>query len=242
MKLNREDTLVTLNYIGHSAFTVQNGDQLIAIDPFISGNPSAKIEASSISPDFIFLTHAHNDHVGDTIDLSKRTGATVISTFEIGEVLQSKGANAVPMNHGGNYRFEGGSVKLVPAWHTSSWNDEDGTVVAPGVPAGLVVKLGSGSDRKTIYFAGDTCLFMDMQLIGDEELDLAVLPIGDHFTMGPDDAVKSVKYLRPKTVIPCHYNTFPPIEQDPEKFKSQVEAQTQAACVVLAPGESWELE
>ncbi len=234
--------MTTLNFIGHSAFTVQHGDTLIAIDPFITGNPAATIEADSVSPDLIFLTHAHNDHVGDTIELSKRTGATVISTFELGEVLQSKGAHAVPMNHGGTYRFDAGSVKLVPAWHTSSWNDEDGTVVAPGVPAGLVLKLGEGENRKTIYFAGDTCLFMDMQLIGDEELDVAVLPIGDHFTMGPDDAIKAVKYLRPKTIVPCHYNTFPPIEQDAEKFKSAVEAQTSASCIVLAPGASWEIE
>jgi L-ascorbate metabolism protein UlaG (beta-lactamase superfamily) len=115
-------------------------------------------------------------------------------------------------------------------------------VLAPGVPAGLVVKLGEGSERKTIYFAGDTCLFMDMQLIGDEELDVAVLPIGDHFTMGPDDAVKAVKFLRPKHVIPCHYNTFPPLEQNPADFKKQVESQSQAKCVVLAPGESWGIE
>jgi L-ascorbate metabolism protein UlaG (beta-lactamase superfamily) len=234
--------MVTVNYIGHSTFTIQNGEQLIAIDPFITGNPDAKIDASSISPDFIFVTHAHNDHVGDSVELSKRTGAPVISTFELGELLASQGANAVPMNHGGTYRFEGGSVKLVPAWHTSSWTAEDGTTLAPGVPAGLVVKLGEGRDKKTLYFAGDTCLFMDMQLIGDEELDLAVLPIGDHFTMGPEDAVKAVKFLRPKYVIPCHCNTFPPIEQDKGTFKTQVEAQTQAKCVVLEPGQSWEIE
>ena len=234
--------MTTINFIGHSAFTVQHGDTQIAIDPFITGNPAARIEAESVSPDLIFLTHGHNDHVGDSIELSKRTGAPVIATFELANVLESRGANAVGMNHGGTYRFDGGSVKLVPAWHTSSWTDEDGNVVAPGVPAGLVLKLGEGRDRKTIYFAGDTCLFMDMQLIGDEELDVAVLPIGDHFTMGPDDAVKAVKYLRPKFVIPCHCNTFPPIEQDKAAFGSQVESQTQAKCRVLEPGQSWEIE
>ena len=234
--------MVKINFIGHSAFTVQSGEQLIAIDPFITGNPSARIEASSISPDYIFLTHAHNDHVGDTIDLSKRTGAPVIATFELANALGSRGANTVGMNHGGTYRFEGGSVKLVPAWHTSSWTDEDGNVVAPGVPAGLVLKLGEGSDRKTIYFAGDTCLFMDMQLIGDEELDVAVLPVGDHFTMGPADAVKAVKYLRPKHVIPCHCNTFPAIEQDLDAFSRNVGSETGAKCVILQPGESWEVE
>lgn len=234
--------MVKINYVGHSAFTIEHGEGLIAIDPFISGNPTAKIDADSVSPNLICLTHAHNDHVGDSVALSKRTGAPVISTFELGELLSRQGATTVPMNHGGTYKFDGGSVKLVPAWHTSSWTDEDGNALAPGIPAGLVFKLGDGGDRKTIYFAGDTCLFMDMQLIGDEELDVAVLPIGDHFTMGPDDAVKAVKYLRPKHVIPCHYNTFPPIEQDAGAFKSKVDAETQATCVVLTPGESWEVE
>lgn len=232
----------TINYIGHSTFTIQSGEMLIAIDPFITGNPVARIEADSVSPDLILLTHGHNDHVGDTIELSKRTGAPVIGTFELATVLASKGANTVPMNHGGTYRFEGGSVKLVPAWHTSSWTDENGVIVAPGVPAGLVIRLGEGQEQKTLYFAGDTCLFMDMQLIGDEELDLAVLPIGDHFTMGPDDAVKAVKYLRPKHVIPCHCDTFPPIEQDTEAFKKMVDEQTSATCTVLKPGDTWDLE
>lgn len=234
--------MLTINFIGHSAYTVQHGDMLIAIDPFITGNPDARIDVASVSPDYIFLTHAHNDHVGDSIELSKRTGAPIIGTFELATVLASKGATTVPMNHGGTYRFDGGSVKLVPAWHTSSWTDEDGVITAPGVPAGLVIKLGEGKERKTLYFAGDTCLFMDMQLIGDEELDLAVLPIGDHFTMGPDDAVKAVKFLRPKHVIPCHCNTFPPIEQDIEAFKKRVDDQTGATCILLTPGESWELE
>ena len=237
-----ETQMPNINFIGHSAFVVSSGKTTIAIDPFITGNPAATVDADSISPDYIFLTHAHNDHVGDTVALSKRTGAPVVSTFELGELLQTQGANAVPMNHGGTYQFDGGSVKLVPAWHTSSWTDSDGNAVAPGVPAGLVLKIGSGDQRKTIYFAGDTCLFMDMQLIGDEELDVAVLPIGDHFTMGPADAVKAVKFLRARHVIPCHYNTFPPIEQDASAFKKMVEDQTQASCIVMNPGDNWEVE
>ncbi len=233
--------MTKLGYIGHSAFTLQHDDLLIVIDPFITGNPVAKITASDISPDLIFLTHAHNDHVGDTIGLAERTGATVVCITELADILVERGVNVIDINLGGTYRFDGGSVKLVPAWHTSTWIDESGAVTAPTTPAGLVIKLGEGRERKTLYFAGDTCLFMDMQLIGDEELDLAVVPIGDHYTMGPDDALKAVKFLRPKVVIPCHYNTFPPIEQDAGAFKAQVEKQTQAACRLLKPGESWEI-
>jgi L-ascorbate metabolism protein UlaG (beta-lactamase superfamily) len=234
--------MTTLNYIGHSAFTVNHGDKVIAVDPFISGNPVAKITPDEISPDLILLTHGHNDHVGDAVELSKRTGAPVVTGVELANVLAEKGATTVGMNFGGTYSFDGGSAKMVPAWHTSTWTDENGNATAQGVPAGFVVKLGDGQDRKTIYFAGDTCLFMDMQLIGDEELDVAVIPIGDHYTMGPDDAVKAVKYLRPKTVVPCHCNTFPLIEQDCETFKSKVERQTQAKCQVLDPGDRWDVE
>jgi L-ascorbate metabolism protein UlaG (beta-lactamase superfamily) len=233
--------VTTINYIGHSAYTVQHGDTLIAIDPFISGNPVAKISPDDISPDYIFLTHAHNDHVGDTLALAERTGAQVVAIVELANALGKKGANTVGINMGGTFRFDGGTVKMVPAWHTSAWTDEEGNVLASSVPAGLVVKLGEGNERKTLYFAGDTCLFMDMQLIGDEELDVAVLPIGDHYTMGPEDALKAVKFLRPKTVIPCHCNTFPLIEQDCEKFKANVEQQTQATCRLMNPGDSWEV-
>ena len=133
----------------------------------------------------------------------------------------------------GTVAFDGGTVKLVPAWHTSSYFDGE-REVAPGVPAGLVVRMGGA----TVYFAGDTCLFGDMRLIGEEGLDVAVLPIGDHYTMGPADAARAAGFLNARTVIPCHYNTFPPIRQDPREFQRLVEAQTEARCVVLAPGES----
>ena len=227
----------TLTYIGHAAFMLEEGDNLVLIDPFISGNPVAKHSADQLSPRTILLTHAHNDHVGDTIEIAKRTGATVIATFELGEWLQGQGVTgAIDANHGGTVQFEGGSVKLTQAWHTSSYTHGD-NVVAVGIPAGLVVRFGG----RTIYFAGDTALFGDMRLIGDEGLDVAVLPIGDHYTMGPDDAVRAAEFLNVPTVIPCHYNTFDLIRQDDQEFKRQVEARTSSKVVLLEPGASHEL-
>ena len=229
--------MTTLTWLGHAAFLLEVDGTTIAVDPFLTGNSTAPRAASDISPSTILLTHAHNDHVGDTVEIAKRTGATVVSTFELGEWLQEQGVEgAVPANHGGTVAFGGGTVKLVPAWHTSSYS-HNGETVAPGVPAGLVVRFGG----RTIYFAGDTCLFGDLRLIGEEGLDLAVLPIGDHFTMGPADAVRAVEFLGAPAVVPCHYNTFPPIQQDPHAFKRMVEERTNARCIVLAPGESYDL-
>jgi L-ascorbate metabolism protein UlaG (beta-lactamase superfamily) len=228
----------TLTYIGHSAFMLEDGENVVLIDPFVTGNPAAKKhKAEHLSPRTILLTHAHNDHVGDTIAIAKRTGATVIATAELADWLSSQGvAGAVGANHGGTVKFDGGSVKFTPAWHTSSYQ-VGGERVAPGVPAGLVVRFGG----KTIYLAGDTALFSDMKLIGEEGLDVAVIPIGDHFTMGPADAVRAVEFLNAGTVIPCHYNTFDPIRQDGGEFKRQVEARTSSKVVVLEPGAAHEL-
>jgi len=222
-----------ITYFGHSAFSLEADSKTVLIDPFITGNPSVTVNAEDLTAGTIILTHAHNDHVGDTIDIAKRTGAVVITTFELGGWLKQQGVeNAIPANHGGTVTFDGGSTKLTPAWHTSSYETENG-LVAPGIAAGHVVRFGG----KTSYFAGDTCLFLDMQLIADEELDVAILPIGDHYTMGPGDALRAVKMLRPSTVIPCHYNTFPPIKQDAQQFKRDVESATASKVVPLAPGE-----
>lgn len=226
---------VTVRYLGHAAFALEAEGKQVLIDPFLTGNPMAAAKPEDLNPVAILLTHAHDDHVGDSVAISKRTGAPIIATFELGTYLAQQGAQTIAANHGGTVAFDGGSVKLVPAWHTSSYTER---FLAPGVPAGLVVRFGG----KTIYFAGDTCLFGDMALIGEEGLDLAVVPIGDFYTMGPADAVKAVKLLKPSVVIPCHYNTFPPIQQDPQAFKREVEAATSARCVVLQPGEQFVLE
>lgn len=227
----------TITWYGQSAFGLEAEGKMVLIDPFLSGNPIHQTDPESVNPNTIILTHAHNDHVGDTVEIAKRTGATVIAPFELADFITSQGVeNAIGGNHGGTVSFEGGTTKFTLAWHSSSYNFGD-TVVASGVPAGHVVRFGG----KTLYFAGDTALFLDMQLVAEEDLDVAVLPIGDHFTMGPKDAVQAAKLLRAATVIPCHYNTFPPIEQDPQAFKTEVEQETASSVLVLQPGESAEL-
>jgi L-ascorbate metabolism protein UlaG (beta-lactamase superfamily) len=226
-----------ITFLGHAAFLLEADGQRVLIDPFLSGNPAASTSADDVAAETIILTHAHGDHVGDTVEIAKRTGATVIATAELATWVGRQGVeNTIGANHGGTVAFAGGSTKFVPAWHTSSFTTEDG-FAAPGVPAGHVVRFGG----RATYFAGDTCLFSDMQLIADETLDVAVIPIGDHFTMGPTDAVKAVKFLRAGIVIPCHYNTFPLIKQDPEQFKRDVEAETASRCELLQPGESLDI-
>lgn len=227
-----------LTWFGHSAFQLDDGEHSVLIDPFLTGNPVANVDPGSLSPDTILLTHAHNDHVGDTVDIARRTGATVIATHEIATWLGQQGIeNAVGANFGGTVPFPGGSAKLTPAWHTSSYLLDDGTWAAPGLPAGFVIRFGG----QTTYAAGDTAVFLDMQLIAEEQLDVAILPIGDHFTMGPDDALRAITMLRPGVVVPCHYNTFPPIQQDAEQFKRRVEAETATRVVVVTPGDTVDL-
>jgi L-ascorbate metabolism protein UlaG (beta-lactamase superfamily) len=230
-------SVLSLTYIGHSAFHLNDGTHSVLVDPFITGNPAAKHAAGDFTPQTILLTHAHNDHMGDTIGIATRSGSHVIALFEIANWLNSSGVeHTTGGNHGGTIVFEGGTVKFVPAWHTSSYSDAHG-VHAMTPPAGLVVRFGG----RTLYFAGDTCLFSDMKLIGEEGLDVAIIPIGDAFTMGPADAVRAVEFLAPKVVIPCHFNTFPPIAQDAAAFKRDVEERTGARCTPLEPGESIDL-
>ena len=228
---------LTPPWYGHSAFGLEADGKMVLVDPFISGNPAVTADPGSVKADTILLTHAHNDRVGDTVRIAKRTSATVIATFELANYIGSQGVDrTIGGNHGGTIAFDGGSTKFTPAWHTSSYSSDAG-VVAPGIPAGHVVCFGG----KTIYFAGDTGLLRDMQLIADEGLDVALLPIGDHFTIGPKDAVRGAKMLRAGTIIPCHYNTIPPIRQDEQQFKVDVEAETSSRVLLLKPGESTEL-
>ncbi len=227
-------SVVELTYHSHACFSIAvNGTQLL-IDPFLSGNELADVRADEVEADYILVSHGHGDHVGDTVAIAQRTGATTISNFEIQSWLLAQGVqNAHPMHIGGGHDFPFGRVKLTIAQHGSMLPDGS----YGGNPAGFLLTL----EGKKIYHACDTGLFYDMKLIGEDGLDVAILPIGDNFTMGPDDALKAVKLLEPKVVIPIHYDTFEVIQQDPYAFAARVEKETPARCVVLKPGQSYRL-
>jgi len=224
-----------LRFFGHSACEVVDGDTRILIDPFISGNPLATVKADDLNPTAILLSHAHGDHLGDAISIAKRTKAQVVGIFEVAQWCGQQGCeNTHGMSIGGAFQLPWGWVKLTQAWHGSTFIDEQGQFHTLGTPAGLLLRTQSRGPL--LYHAGDTGLFGDMALIGRHGIDLALLPIGDNFTMGPDDALEAVKLLQPKTVVPIHYNTFPPIRQDAHAWAKRVEAETSAKCVVLDPG------
>ena len=226
--------MVHINWIGHGTFHLEADGHRVLLDPFVNGNPAATQRADDFNPDTILVTHAHGDHIGDAVEIAQRTGATVYAIVELAAWFTEQGLDrVVGFNFGGTVEFAGGSAKLVPAWHTSV--TPDGKVSTP--PAGMVVRFGG----KTIYFAGDTALFGDMAFIGDEGLDIAVLPIGDHFTMGPADAVKAVRLLNAPVVIPAHYNTFPMIAQDAGAFAAAVASSTTSRVEIFQPGETREL-
>ena len=223
-----------LTYYGHSACLLECRGQRLLFDPFLSGNPNAGISPDAVECDYILLTHGHADHLGDTLAIAQRTGATVIAVFELAGYCQRKGAEAHPMHIGGRCAFPFGSVKLTIAHHSSSFTEVDGSTVYLGNPAGIIVE----SEGKTLYHAGDTGLFYDMKLIGEHHaIDLALLPIGDNFTMGIGDACRAVEFLKPGRVVPVHYNTFPAIVVDPQAFAHEASAPV----AVLEPGQSIEV-
>ncbi len=220
---------VELTWLGHASWLIESGPTTILLDPFLTDSPTSPVEPGDLSPQYILVSHGHADHMADVEEIAKASGATVIAIFELAEWFGRLGIeNRVAMNIGGTSTHEFGSVKMVRAEHSSSL--PDGTYA--GCPAGFVVTIGG----KTIYFACDTGLFSDMKLIGEPGLDLAVVPIGDLFTMGPAESLTAIEWTNPKQVLPAHYNTWPPIEQDAEAWAERVRATTASEPIVLEPG------
>lgn len=223
---------ISITWHGHATFSLDINGTNIVVDPFFAGNnPAAKTSVDDVSADFILQTHGHVDHITDTIPLAKRTGAQVIANFEIINWLAQQGhENGHSMNMGGGWNFPFGRVKMTQAIHSSGLPDGSNG----GNPGGFLLTVGD----KNIYISGDTALFSDMSLIGRAGIDLAIIPIGDNYTMGPDDAVLALDYLKPKAVIPCHYNTWPVVAADAQAWAEQVSAKTSTEPIVLVVDET----
>jgi L-ascorbate metabolism protein UlaG (beta-lactamase superfamily) len=235
-----------IRYHGHSCFELSDGETTVLVDPFLKpNNPAAVATADEVNPTHIAISHGHADHIADAVPVAKRTGAHCVAVVEIANWLEANGVEEVSdPNLGGYVEFDWGYIGLVPAWHTSTLPGSGETPFSPitgtvvGVPAGLVIKIG----EQTVYHAGDTCLFSDMKLISRRsDIDVAMLPIGGHYTMDRTDAVVAAEFVGAKNVIPMHYDTFPPIETDADAFKSDVESQTDSKVIVMSPGDEQEV-
>lgn len=219
-----------ISYYGHACFSLAEQGVTLLFDPFLNNNPLSPVKAHQVKADYILVTHGHDDHLGDALEIAQRNKATIITTVEVAKHYQQGGVNFLPMNLGGGINLPFGRVKLTEATHGS------------GVPGGRACGFLLNFFGKIIYFAGDTGLFGDMRLLGElNKIDLAFLPIGDHFTMGIEDAVIATKFLETKKVIPMHYNTWPLITANPEDFQEQVQTKTDSQCLILAIGEELDI-
>ena len=220
-----------LKFLGHSAYYVEEGNFKALIDPFITGNPQAAMKVEDFKDlTHIFVTHGHGDHLGDAVPIAKATGATIVTNFEIADYLGQFGVKLHPMHIGGRVKLDFGTVKMTNALHGSGISTDNGMIYG-GNPGGFIIEVKG----KKIYHAGDTGLTLDMKLLEDENIDVALLPIGGNFTMDAVDAAKAVDFIKPKISIPMHYKTFPVIDADPKAFKEMVEGEV----IILNPGEEY---
>lgn len=233
---SKGENKMKISYHGHSVVKIETNEKTILIDPFITGNSLCDLKADQVKADVILLTHGHNDHLGDTVDIAKRNNALVVAIADLATYLGWKGVNTHPLSIGGAYTFDFGKVKLTQAFHGSSFTEEENQqIIYTGMPAGLLLTI----ENKIIYHAGDTGLFSDMKLLGEfYDIDVAFLPIGDNFTMGPEDALIAADWINAKLVVPIHYNTFPLIKQDANAFVKRLK---KSQGKVLHPGDTLQL-
>jgi L-ascorbate metabolism protein UlaG (beta-lactamase superfamily) len=219
-------------FLGHSCVMLADGEHKVIIDPFLTGNEQASAKPEEIEVSHILVTHGHGDHIGDAVAIAKRTGAVIVANYEIFNLVSKEGVTSHPLHIGGGHDFDFGRVKMTIAHHGGGYGEDASIYTGP--PAGFLVTIGG----KTVYHAGDTGLFYDMKLMGEmNDIELAFLPIGDNFTMGIDDAVKAVEFLRPTKVVPMHYDTFDVIKADPNEFAQKV---TGAQVLVVKPGDTFD--
>jgi L-ascorbate metabolism protein UlaG (beta-lactamase superfamily) len=229
---------IRVRWLGHACVLIETNGVNILMDPFLTGNPAAAAKADEVPADYILVSHGHGDHVGDAADIARRTGATIVANYEISEWFKAKGIEKVHgQQHGGGHAFPFGRVKLTLAFHGSLLPDGS----YGGNPCGFLLYLQDGKKEKRIYNAADTGLFGDMRLIGEEGTDLAILPIGDNYTMGPEDSIRAINLVKPKRVLPIHYNTWELIAQDAGHWATRVRKKTRAKPIVLQPGEWTEI-
>lgn len=228
---------IKLTWFGHATWSVETGSGTILLDPFLDGNPAATITAADAEADLILVSHGHADHISDAASIANRTGAQVVTNYEIALWLEKNHGvkNVTGMNIGGSYESDFCKIKMTPALHSSGLPDGS----YGGCPAGFVLTIPDDDGETTIYVACDTGLFSDMSLIGDSGVDVAILPIGDLFTMGPEDSVTATNLVKPKFVLPTHYNTWPPIEQNAEQWAEEIRSKTKSQPAVLQPGETF---
>ncbi len=228
---------IKLTWLGHATWSIETDSGVILLDPFLNDNPSATAKADEVKADLILVSHGHGDHISDAAEIANRIGVDIITNYEIaGWLEKNQGVKStIGMNIGGSVQTKFGKIKMTPALHSSGLPDG----AYGGCPAGFVLTLPDAGGEVTIYFACDTGLFSDMGLIGDSGIDVAVLPIGDLFTMGVEDSVAATNLINPNIVLPSHYNTWPPIEQNAEQWSERIRSKTKAKPEVLSPGETF---